>query len=265
MTPDLQTLARPETVPAPRGRNPIALDQESLAFAVGLIALLLPVVLWLGAFWAPLCRQASISHYYYMPFLGSVLVAAMGFISIFMWNYPGHTRSDRIAARIGSLGAIVLAIFPAFGDGCAETAYLSRPLATVLVEDGPRYSAEALDFGYTFGGWLTTRALHWGGAAALFGVLTWFCLWSFRRDNGEGVMGRGETARMTASKRLRNRIYLGCGLVMAAMFVALPLAGGNPDGETGLFPVTFLLEAIALAAFGVSWLVKGRVLRGLRD
>lgn len=258
----IASLARPEAVTATRGPNPVAVEQTELARSVGYIALSLPALLWLGGWIAPLCRQSSISHYYYMPVLGSVMVACLGFIALFMWHYPGHTASDRVMARLGAVAAVLVAFFPTAGDGCAEDGFFARPIAAI--SGGDATQSDDLRFSFELLG-LDAQTLHWGAAAVLFAILAWFCLYSFRRDNGEGVRHAGDAVEKSAAKTRRNRIYLLCGVVMLICMAALVADYGTASGSPALFPPVFLLEAIALAAFGVSWLVKGRVIRRLQE
>ena len=85
----------------------------------------------------------------------------------------------------------------------------------------------------------------------MFASLIVIALWLFRKT---GPGGR------THAKQLRDRVYLICGLIMLvslalAGIVSLPFAAGL----NSLHPV-FWLETIAIAAFGVAWLVKGQAI-----
>jgi hypothetical protein len=94
------------------------------------------------------------------------------------------------------------------------------------------------------------HALHLGFAAALFFVLAFFCLALFTKTKGE----------MTPEKRLRNRIYVGCGCgILACMgLIALYFKFGGEVPKGGLGQPVFWLEAAALWFFGASWFVKGQ-------
>ena len=84
--------------------------------------------------------------------------------------------------------------------------------------------------------------------AVLFGMFAVFALWLFRLPpSGEPV---------TPDKRRRNRVYLLCGVVIVAAIIWAGVAGLNER------PI-FWPESIALVAFAVSWLVKGRALTTL--
>ena len=58
----------------------------------------------------------------------------------------------------------------------------------------------------------------------------------------------------TERKRLRNKIYRTCGVLM---IVAMIIIAINPGGMDNL---VFWMEALAVELFGFSWLVKGEAL-----
>ncbi|WP_323783405.1 hypothetical protein [Thalassovita sp.] len=264
-------------VKGPAGRsgdpNPIPLNARQIAVYVGLVAFSLPIILYTAAWLAPYCRPSSISHSYYIPFWGSYFVGALGFIAVFLFCYPGHTKWDNRLASLGAVGAMLTVIFPTGGDGCAENYFTGRSLIryfedTSLTPPGRGqdilYHYDLADlFGYT----ITSQTLHFTGAALVFSVLAYFALWAFRRDNGEGVRktAKGDV-ELSMRKIQRNTIYLICGLTILACMAAIAFwPVKTNDGTTALFPPIFTLESIALFAFGISWVVKGRLLKILRE
>jgi hypothetical protein len=100
------------------------------------------------------------------------------------------------------------------------------------------------------------RTLHHVFASALFLTLTYFSLFLFTKTKPGRPLTRG--------KILRNRVYIGCGVIMLACLVMVPVYCQFFDHLpiAQLKPV-FWLEALALWAFGVSWAVKGETI--LRD
>ena len=72
-------------------------------------------------------------------------------------------------------------------------------------------------------------------------------------------------ADMSPRKMRRNGVYIGCGITTLACLALLLTVDLLPDSSPILAvdPV-FWLEAIALFAFGASWLIKGEVLLGDR-
>jgi len=77
-----------------------------------------------------------------------------------------------------------------------------------------------------------------------------FALWLFR------ITPSGEV--VTPDKRRRNRVYLGCGMVIVASIIWAGVAGMN--GRPIFWP-----ESVALVAFAVSWLVKGYAITTIAD
>lgn len=103
------------------------------------------------------------------------------------------------------------------------------------------------------------HTLHFVFAATLFVLLAYISAFRFTRHDG----------RPTEAKLTRNRVYRGCAVVMLICISLIPL-GDVTHLATRLARIRpdFLLETLALWAFGFSWIVKGGVLwrdpRGLR-
>ena len=66
---------------------------------------------------------------------------------------------------------------------------------------------------------------------------------------------------MTPEKKIRNRIYRVCGIIMIISVIGIPIDGipAIHDRIAFLKP-TLILETLALGSFGFSWLVKGEFL-----
>jgi uncharacterized protein YacL len=65
---------------------------------------------------------------------------------------------------------------------------------------------------------------------------------------------------VTAKKKKRNVIFRICGIGMIASFILLPLAS---FGILNIPHVIWVIETIALAFFGISWLTKSNIYRWL--
>lgn len=98
--------------------------------------------------------------------------------------------------------------------------------------------------------------VHYVSAGLMFITLAIFC-WAFyaraiRRGHKEAVY--------------RARIYLACGILIVASvcLLALDMIAGHPLSSR-MDRFVFWMEATALVAFGVSWLVAGKVLPGLTN
>ena len=95
------------------------------------------------------------------------------------------------------------------------------------------------------------KVIHFSSAAAFFLVLSYFSLALFTKSGDS----------QTPEKRVRNRIYVTCGLVMLACvaLIALYYLLLKDTAVSAIKPV-FWLESLALWAFGLSWFVKGETL-----
>jgi hypothetical protein len=98
--------------------------------------------------------------------------------------------------------------------------------------------------------------LHYVAAATLFAILSYFCFGPFR----EKTKDRG------GKKGRRSKIYFTCGCVMLACMLAMGVAKITvPDETVKALKITYWAEAIALGAFGVAWIVAGKVIPPLVD
>lgn len=194
---------------------------------IGSLGLVLPLLLWVIGGLRPtegLPRWevlGSVSAYYYTggvaAFVG-VLVA----LGLFLYTYHGYKnqyrRRDRVAAIVAGSAAVLVATFPT-----AAPDRLAAP------------------------SWWTLRvgAIHYIAAVVLFLAFIYFSLFLFPKSK----VGPGET--LPPGKRFRNRIYIACGIAMAAciLWAAIASLSGGP---------IFWPEVLALEFFAVSWLVKGR-------
>jgi hypothetical protein len=164
----------------------------------------------------------SISAYYYTgaaaPFVG--LLVALG---LFLVTYRGYRNrygwADRAAARTAGCAALAVALFP----GIPPAGTPPLPWWTKL-----------------------TCVVHYGSAVVLFLMFAVFSLWLFR-------LGPGGTLppHPIPGKRWRNRIYLTCGIVI---LVSMAWAFFADRTNRSMF----LPESLAMIAFAVSWLTKGR-------
>ena len=148
-----------------------------------------------------------------------------------MFSYRGHDGRDNLAGNIAGVSAVGIAFAPTLREGSDVT--------------------KEIVIGY----------LHYFFAAVFFITLVYFCLALFTKTH------KGVTP--TVSKQQRNKVYRMCGFTMAVcisliLLCQFVLAPDQPtsvqsDWLKTLRPV-YWLEAVAIIAFGFSWLVKGRAL-----
>ena len=95
--------------------------------------------------------------------------------------------------------------------------------------------------------------LHYLTAAIFFVILACMSLFLFTKSKGS----------MTTKKKQRNRVYRVCGIVILVAIAGIPILGIDSIWEHIKFlKPTFVLETIALVAFGISWLTKGEAILG---
>lgn len=95
------------------------------------------------------------------------------------------------------------------------------------------------------------QIVHFSSAAGLFLVLSFFSLFLFTKSRGQ----------RTPRKRMRDRVYIICGVVMLA---CMALIGFYKlflqDTFISDYKPVFWLESLMIWAFGISWFVKGQTL-----
>lgn len=198
--------------------------------ALGYLGLFLPVTLILGGALSLGRVEPSISDYYH-TLLRDIFVATLAAIGVFLICYRGHARagaerlSDDRVTTVAGIAALGVAFLPnATGGGLAT---FSQDML------GPRVAA----------------AGHYLSAIVFLSCLGWLSLVRFAR---------------TRDAR-RRRIYRACGWLTAAMTAATVAASWfkvmGPPGPQAVVNggrLVLWFEAIAVWAFALSWLVKGR-------
>lgn len=250
MTPEpVSPAATPSTVAGPIIDDRLAQAYRYLQRVVGLIALALPFVVSIGdRLIADHPLRGSISAYYYGS-TGSYFVGSLCALAVFFLSYqyekpprPGYAI-DRAASNVLSALAVGVALLPTAAEG-EQARGASAVIAT----------------------------LHLVCAGLLFVLLAYFSLCRFTRTAGDSDRFdlRSEIRRsvnsdpaliaaMSSRKRRRNTIYRVCGWIIVACIVMVGVSNALH------WHVLFWLEAVAIVAFGTSWLVKSDSISFLRD
>lgn len=198
-------------LPEPHRPKRVEIDNRTLKLVVGLIAIGMPILTDLLS-----DRQIhSISESYYCE--GRTSTVFVGFlfaIAAFLCAYNGRSRYQMFWSKVAAVSAALIALFPCDCDRIK----------------GP--------------------GVHYAAAAALFGVLTYFC-WAFYR--------RSFTSKYPEAK-LRRIIYLACAIAMVLAILALAANALVHFDKRELPQFVFYGEATGLIAFGISWLVASRTL-----
>lgn len=171
----------------------------------------------------------SISATYYASskmFMIGLLYA----ISVFFISYRGYDWKDRTVAIIEAITALGIVIFPCNSpDIPAKVGLFSLPVSV-------------------------SNIFHCICASALFITFDFNVLFLFRLSGPEP----------TEKKKLRNKIYLACGIIIA-IFMVLQGLSGLFTFIPVWFPTTWFNEFIMLEAFGFAYLVKSEAISKLND
>jgi len=205
----------------------LVISYLALRRGVGILGVCLPIVMVIGTFFVKDCKtiQPSISDFYYTR-MGNFFVGCLCAVGLFLFSYKGYDRKDKIASKLASIFAICIAFFPTGGpEASSGCNYLHRNSDS----------------------WVST--VHDITAASFFSILAYFCLFLFTI----------RSPNPTPEKLMRNKIYricgytiIGCILFLIVYFNVKPL-----QRTIRWYKPVFILETIALWAFGVSWLTKG--------
>lgn len=217
----------------PESKIPGVVSYLVLRRAVGIIGVSLPVVLLAGSMIIFNCGevQGSISKYYH-TIMRNVFVGSLCAVALFFWAYKGYKRDekdhkymipDNPAGNLAALFALGVAFFPTYVGNDELTSCMQSAYPHKVI-------------GY----------LHLFWALSFFLMLAYFSIVLFTKGKGSN----------------ENRLYRICGFTILGCITVIilytyVLKNVFPDLRN-IKPI-FWLEAIALWAFGISWLKKGRM------
>jgi hypothetical protein len=197
---------------------------------VGILGMALPVVLATGTFVLSTCNivQPSISDYYYTK-MGNFFVGSLCAVGLFLFSYKGYEKKDMVAGKLAFLFAVCVAFLPTGGPAASSE-------CNILHRNGDS--------------WMST--VHDISAALFFLTLAYFSLFLFTIKSDHP----------TPRKLMRNKIYKACGYTIL-LSILLLFVYANVKSLRDLlrdYKPIFVLETIALWAFGISWLTKGEAI-----
>ena len=249
----------------PRHKNGLSIDYLTLRTVVGCIGLLLPVGLLAGNSLVTSDLPDSMSAYYYTD-TRNLFVGALCALGVFLISYAGFDDWDRWLTNVAGGGAILVAFLPTKPAVCANRARTClAPAVRALSDEQSWVGNFHLAFAAITFVALGCMALRFAktkpqaykpatseSPRTMPGVLrrTW---------NGLGLE-KPQNDHRTAEKKKRNIVYRACAVTI---FVCIVLAAASnllPEPMQGELPWFFIFEALAVIAFGISWLVKGETL-----
>ena len=208
--------------------NDLIISYKTLRRCIGTLGMALPFVLVLGGLLIfGVEFKSSISNYYHSE-MRDVFVGIMCVTGVFLLSYKGYLLKDNVAANIAGFCAIGVALFPVSAEGSSTGQVI--------------------------------EIFHYIFAISFFLTLAYVSIALFTKTK--------EGAVPDERKNRRNSVYRICGWTMvvsiALVGVYYIIPGDMQDVLRGFRPV-FVLEAIAVIAFGVSWLTKGAAIPVFND
>ena len=201
------------------------INTKRMRVMIGLLGMLLP---WLVAL-VTLSWPQSISFTYYSLYAVGIFMVILGSASILLINYEGYDKGDDITATIAGILGLMICFFP--------MTYLPEP----SIKTGVLHLPSNI-----------SNIVHCISAVGFFGTLAYMSYFRFTKTSGI----------ITIQKVIKNFIYKVCGIGMIGAF-ALMLLKLIPGFD--VYNLTWIVEAIALFFFGVSWIVKSDVIKCLQD
>lgn len=218
---------------SPKRKNnnlPQLISYLTLRKAVGILGITLPIILVIGSVVCGSCEeiQSSISCYYHTN-MRNIFVGIICTVALFLFAYKGYDKMDDLAGDLACIFALGVAFFP---TSVTErlTNCIPNPIDTKILNH-----------------------FHFISAAFFFIVLAYFSIVLFTKGS----------EKPTNRKLKRNKLYRICGYVMLGciLLIALYSFGLKRTLPTlQNYDPIFWLESLALWAFGISWLTKGKAI-----
>lgn len=199
------------------------INTTRLRAILGWLAILLPIIVSILAlvygFLGDHIIPASISETYYLEPCITPFMIILGAASILLICYKGYDRQDDLVCTLAGVFGLCICLFPC--GTWRDDVVGTFQLPTEI-----------------------SAWVHNISAIVFFGLLAYTSCFLFTKGS----------SNPTSNKKKRNIIFRVCGIGMIASFVLLiPLSIFNVWGGT------WMVEDIALAFFGISWLTKSDI------
>lgn len=194
------------------------IDVYKLRKRIGILGMLLPwIVLTLSLIFGYGFPQ-SISATYYIPNCITPFMIILGAAGILLVCYKGYDLQDKLVCATAGIFALGICIFP-----CALPDETIMNVGTFSIRSD------------------ISGIIHNICAIVFFALLSYNSIFLFTKSSGD----------MTPEKKKRNIIYKVCGYGMIGSFLLL-----IPFTLLSIDIGIWIVEAIALTFFGISWLTK---------
>ncbi len=240
-------------------QNQLVINYLYLRKTVGWVGALLPIVLIAGnAIFFTTDLPDSMSSYYYTN-MRNVFVGALCALGVFLIAYLGYDNADRWITNVAGAGVIGVAFCATKPTVCGTVALTCAPPA-VRSLTGQQEIVGDIHLGFAAIAFLALGAMAMRFAKLPpteeprpSGLRYWL-----RDSLGFPLPGQPDT-RGPAEKR-DDVVYRACGIAIVLCVVLAVVSNFLPNSVKNDVPVLFILEALAVFAFGVSWFVKGHTM-----
>lgn len=193
------------------------INTTRLRCIIGWLGMLLPWIVLILSLAFGYNFPDSISATYFVDPCITPFMIILGSAGILLFTYKGYDPVDDILNTAAGIFGLGVCLFPCAAKlGNIGTFQLPSSISDVI---------------------------HMISAIGFFGILAYNSLFQFTKG----------TANPTPNKKKRNIIFRICGIGMIVSFIFMPLAS---FGIIAIPHIIWIIETVALAFFGVSWLTK---------
>ena len=200
------------------------INTKRLRCIIGWLGMLLPWIVLVQSLVYGFTFPDSISATYFRDTCITPFMIILGSAGILLFTYNGYNKVDDVLNTLAGAFALGICLFPC----AAQLGSIGTFRIPANISD----------------------AIHMGSALGFFGILAYNSMFQFTKGSDNP----------TKNKKRRNIIFRVCGIGMIGSFVLLPLAQYH---IIEVPHVIWVIETIALAFFGVSWLTKANYYRWL--
>jgi len=207
--------------------HPSLVSHRTVRRAVGLLALLLPLLLVPGGYFGfGFALQDNLSSYVHTP-LRDVFVGTLCGIGVLFFCYRGHDRFENWTANLAGVFALGLGLFPLDADS------------------DPLHQRTLVGF------------LHTACGGGFFLTLAWYSLFHFPRVYASDTDPEPHRPERNLLYRVSGGVIAVSMLAMAAYLLLLP----DPWQQAAdRWHALLWLEWLAVWSFAAAWLIKGRII-----
>ena len=219
--------------------KPTAIDQDTIRITIGLLGISLPFLLLAGlyVYGEQLRPLSSISHYYYTR-ASPAFTITLGALAIVLLAYKGKRLVDFWLSAVAGIGALMVVLFP---TNMGLKGEVSPPYYITTIVDN--------DF---------RNAFHFAAAGTFLCCLAAMSYFRFPEDDSSNEH----------PNQFYRVAYRTCGVVMVSAMVIIVLGVEGVLIDQKWFAAhsgIFWGEAVAVWAFGYSWLLKASFFSKVRS